>query len=179
MTVFGTINTAREIGALFAQTADKTVANTGTETSLIGTGQGSVTLPADFFSVGKTIRFRWLGYNSTTSPAGTLIFRVKLGASTIMATATNTATNNLANNRVEIFGEITCRSVGASGTVHGQGSVIRATAANAASRWQMVKTSTSTVDTTGSLLFDITVQWGTASASNTMTMTNGILEVFR
>jgi hypothetical protein len=41
---------------LFAATADKTVANTTTETSLVGTGVGTLTLPANCLTAGRSVR---------------------------------------------------------------------------------------------------------------------------
>src|SRR5207247_672231 len=51
--------------ALFTGTQTVTVANTVTETSLMPTGQGSLTLPAAYLTAGKTVRFRCKGFWST------------------------------------------------------------------------------------------------------------------
>ena len=43
------MGTSGQIDPIFVSTADGSVLNTATETSIIGTGVGSLTLPANFF----------------------------------------------------------------------------------------------------------------------------------
>lgn len=157
---------------LFTQTASVTVANTTTETTLIGSGVGSATLPAGYLQAGKTIKIKMMGYHSSTgSPLITM--KVKLGSTVILTTGTHSSHNDT-NKLVELTGLITCRSTGASGTVFGQG-VFEEVGATL-DRVGMVNTGTSTVDTTTTQALSITVTWGTANAGNTLTATNIVLE---
>lgn len=158
-------------GVLFTQTDTVTVANTVTETTLSGTGVGSLTIPANFFIIGRTLRIRGFGYHSSTGNP-TITLRFKLGSTTI-GTVTG-ASGNGSNDGFEFDGVLTCRTTGASGTIQAQGS------------YQELQpngliegggnTSTTTINTTTSQTLSITVQWGTASASNTISLTNLILE---
>jgi hypothetical protein len=161
-------------GALFRQTQSVTVANTVTETTLIGTGVGSVTLPAAFFNAGTTLKVRVFGTHSAVS-APNIQLRVKLGSTTVLDTGA-VASGNSTNALFSLEGYITCRTTGATGTVFSQGWYNERTAAGALTTFPMVNTTTSTIDTTGTLAVSVTLQWGTASASDTATATNLIIE---
>lgn len=157
-------------GPFFTATADATIANTVSETSLIGTGIGTKTLPANFLVIGKTIRVKTRGYLSDTLTP-TLNFKFKLGSTQIVATSAITLGVGISNVGYEAEFELTCRTTGASGTVYGQGRVIvNGVAVNATA------TATATIDTTATQVVDISGTWGTASASNTITTSNAVLE---
>lgn len=162
---------------LFIQTANATVSNTVSETTLVGTGVGSATLPANFFTVGKTLRLTMRGINSTATPAGTLTFRIKLGATTIISSAAETLTNGLTDMGWDIQADITCRTTGSSGTVRGQGKVFEATGTGTSAHWMLASTSDTTINTTVSNAVDITVEYSTADASNSISATNFTIEV--
>ena len=168
--------TAFNSGILYVGTATVTVANSTTETSLLGTGVGSATLPANFAVVGRTIRVRSHGFISdTATPSSTI--KIKLGAMTLV-TSTGTLPSGLSNAEVTFEFVFTFRSIGSSGTVIGQG-ISRITSGafvSSASR-ALVMTAPATIDTTVANAMDVTYQWGTASASNTISMTNPIIEV--
>lgn len=167
------------VGCIFVQTANKTIVNTTTETTLIGAGVGSVTLPANLLRAGKSIRITARGINSTGPAAGTLTFRAKLGGTNVCASPSNAATNNLVNRGWRIAVDITCRTVGATGTVRAQGSIYRSTGAGTSNTWMLVSTSDTVINTTTVLAINVTAQWGTASASNTITCTNLTIEILK
>jgi hypothetical protein len=159
-------------GTLFTQTSDATCANTTTETTLTSTGVGTLTLPANFFVSGKTIKLQAYGFHSSTSGA-TLTIRVKLGSTTIL---TATGSSGTDTNAVIIMDTmITCRTTGASGTVAGQG--VYSEMGNSPNFRQMVNTSTVTVDTTASQAITMTAQWSAAAAGRTITVTNLSVQV--
>jgi hypothetical protein len=84
------IHSVKQNGIVFSGTADKTVANTTTETSLIPTGVGSVTLPANAFSAGKILKIYLCGrYSTKGTPAGNITVILKLGSTTIVTTGTH------------------------------------------------------------------------------------------
>jgi hypothetical protein len=158
-------------GSIFVQTADKTIANTVTETTILGTGDGTLTLPANFFVAGKTIKFDIQGYHSSTGNP-TVTVKIKLGG-TVIATGTGSSGNG-STDGFTIAGTITCRTTGAGGTV---------VAAGFYDEWHtnglkigLVQTGTTTIDTTTSQVLDITVTWGTAAAGNTITSQIGLIE---
>lgn len=159
-------------GTIFTQTADVTIANTVAETSLLGTGKGVKTIPADWMVVGRTLRLILRGYMSDT---GTPTFRVKvkLGATVILDTGAVAFSGTIANNEWCVAADITCRVAGFSGTVIGQGSFSE----SPDNRVGMVNTAPVAVNLfTSPLALDVTFEWGTASASNTITCTNATLE---
>lgn len=156
---------------LFTQTADKTVTNTLTETSIVGTGIGNLTLPANYLVIGKTIEIFMSGIYSTVAVTGdTVTVKVKYG-STVLATK---ATTGLVAGASALYWWarmlITCRTTGATGTVMASGDVTYQVASAATITNELNNAAaTTTIDTTASSLIDITVTHSAANASNTVT----------
>ena len=69
------------------------------------------------------------------------------------------------------------RSLGITGSVIGHGYWQELGAGP--NNFQMINTAAVTIDTTNDQTIDVTVQWGTASASNTITSTNVVVELLR
>lgn len=157
--------------AYFVQTASKTVANSTTETTLVSTGEGLTTLPAGFLMPGKCLRVRACGVISTTGTPN-LTLRLKIGGATIASTGAVAMAGTVSGNVWSLDAEITCRTRGASGTVIGQGEFQYDDSTHAGTRWGMAMAAAATVDTTTQQAVDLTAQWGTGSASNTITCTN-------
>ncbi len=163
---------------VFVATADATVGNTIDEGTLIGSGVGSLTLPAAFFTVGRTLRIHSSGHHSATGTA-TITLRVKLGSVEVLASAPFYPMS-VSTKPWSIDTEITCRSTGASGTVMAQGVFRYYTESepdNGESCFPMGGTTTVTIDTTGTLAVNMTADWGTAAVGNTITGTNVSLEI--
>lgn len=166
----------------YVSTADATVANTATETTLIGTGVGTLTLPANFFIAGRTIRIQARGYFSSTNLGPTLRLKIKLGSTVLLDTGAQALALLAATTREwMVDAAITCRTIGASGSVIGQGLATLmdlASAVGSATSEEMSNVGgATTIDTTATQAVGTTAQWGTASASNTITCTNFTLEV--
>lgn len=161
----------------FTQTASVTVANTTTETSLFSTGQGSLTLPINTLTTGKRVRWTLMGVISDTGTP-TLNMRIKVGGSTIASTGAVALAGTVSNRAWRLQFELTCRSVGASGTVIGQGSFWYDNSTNLGTTEGIAMTATATVDTTAQLTLDATAEWGTADPADTLTVTNATVEVF-
>lgn len=158
-------------GAIFNATASATVANTVTETTIIGTGTGSLTLPVNFLAVAKAIEVEAWGTIATILTP-TLRIKVKLGTNVIIDTTAATLLTITGTNLWNTKAVIECRTAGATGTVFGQGMGMYYTSVTGLSGIASPNTTTSTVDTTATQVIDFTVTWGTASASNTITCTN-------
>lgn len=156
----------------FAQTADSTVANTVTETTLVGTGSGSATLAANYFAAGRSIRITASGVYSTTGTP-TLRFRVKKGSTVLADTGAVTTASGVTGRVWSLSLIVTARS---TTTVIANGFVSVFTAAQTHSAWEMNNGTTTVTIGTGSEAFSLTAEWGTASASNTITCTNLVLE---
>jgi acyl dehydratase len=158
---------------LFSQTADKTVANTVTPTDLLSTGVGSVTLPAGLLTAGMVIRLSAMGHFSTTG-APTIDIALNLGGTELCSTSPKTLGANLTAAGWRVWADIVCRSTGVSGTV-----VASAIFRNGPTQhWGLVKTTTTTVDTTGTLALTLPAEWGTMDAANTITCQMAIIERF-
>lgn len=166
-------------GPLFAATATATVANTTTEGTLIGAGVGSLTLPANFLVPGRSLRLLARGLISTAAVPGTLTLAGKLGATTLASTGAQTPEASLTDNVWEVDLVITCRTIGGSGTVFVQG-FYRTTAGGGAGnavQWEMGVTAAVTVDTTTAQALDLTADWQTADAANSIRGTNALVTV--
>lgn len=172
MHTFPLARTAIGTANLFTQTASATVANTTAETALSSTGEGSLTLPANYLRVGRTIRVKAWGYHSSTA-GPTIRIRIKLGSTTVLDT-TAINSGNGTNKMWTVDGVITCRTTGGSGTVFGQG--FYAELHPSGTTDSMVNTGATTVDTTATQAISVTAQWGTANAGNTITCTNLTVE---
>lgn len=172
---FGGITQALE-GVIYTSTATATVANTTNETSIIGSGVGTLTLPANFFVAGKNVRVRVRGILSDTGTP-TLNIKVKLGSTVIAQTTAIALAGTISNNYFEAEAGITCRTTGASGTVIAQGHMIYDESTHAGTMWGMANTAATTIDTTASQALDVTATWGTGVSANTISGTNATVEV--
>jgi len=149
---------------MFSQTADQTIANTTTETTLLGSGNGTKSVEAGMGRVGTTLRICVQGIKSATA-APTIRYRVKIGGVTVLDSGAVATAN--AQCEFTIFAQITIRTLGATGTVIASGYVIDS--ASGVATWPLFATGTSTVDTTAAMAVDVTQTWGTANALNTQT----------
>lgn len=166
-------------GVVFTQTADKSVTNTVTETSAVGTGVGTVTLPANTLIAGKTFRIRIGGVFSTPAASTpSVVIKVKYGSVTV-ATVTTTLMPASASNLwvdAEVF--ITCRTTGASGTVMTHGTVRYATGSGTIAVDPLTNAgATTTVNTTTANALDVSVQWDTATSTRIWKTTVAVVEV--
>jgi hypothetical protein len=155
---------------VFVQPGAVTVANTTTETTLLGSG--NKVLPANFFSAKRTLRFNGYGFHSATGVANIRI-RVKLNSTTILDTgslASGVSTDQL----VDLKALATCVTPGSSGTLWAQG--FYQEQGGGVNAFPMVNNATSAIDTTIAQTIDVTVQWDTASASDSITITNFVIE---
>lgn len=159
----------RTDGRIFSQTSSVTVGNTTTLTSIAGTGVGSLTLPANHLKVGSNIRISGNGFLSRAS--GTFLIQFLIGGIVQASTAVNIG--NQTNGEFSFNSLSTIRTIGATGTVFSQGN---ASLING-STLVVPTTATTVIDTTTTKLIDVKVQWGTANAGNTVTLTNLVVEL--
>jgi hypothetical protein len=161
---------------LFTQTGSNTVSNTTTETTILGGGAGTKTVPANFLVAGKTIAFDVTGTIINTGTP-TLRVRVKLGSDTVIDTGVATTSAITGTRSIRVQGMLTCRTTGVSGTVFGQATISYGTGASTIVFLDATNTAATTIDTTLSRVIDVTAQWGTASASNTIVGTNSFIKI--
>lgn len=174
---------ANTLGAmvLFTQSVEKTVANNAAETTLLGTLVGSNTIPANWWTVGRTLRFTAWGHMATVGTASqTMRLRAYMGATSMASTQV------IGFNTAEVAftwkfeSTITCKSTGSSGEVYIQGVwMIQDSPTGGVSNalWtHMTQTSVLSLDTTVSKDFDLTADWNSAVAGDTITCKIATLE---
>jgi hypothetical protein len=165
----------RSAGAWYVGTADATVANTVTETTLVGAGWGSATVPANQLYAGAAVRVRASGVLSCTGTP-TLNIKLKVGATVLVSTGAVALAGTVSNSAWMFEGLIICRTAGAGGTVRVQGRFWFDNAAHAGLMEGMPSTTTAAVDTTAANTLDLTATWGTAAAGNTITCSGAVIE---
>ncbi len=169
-------------GVIWTKTSTTTLSNWTTAATLIGavgTGIGTLTLPANFLKVGKTIRLRLKGAISTTSTAPTLDVAVTLGGVSIGNTSAQSLTTaSMIGKAWALDLEFTCRSTGSSGTVVSVGCFTVCNSATLSYCWGLgLGTGTATVNTTTALAINVTAACGTANASNSISCVIATVEV--
>ena len=158
-------------GTIFTGTSDVTVSNSNTETTIVPTGVGTMTLPANFFTAGKSIKIDMWGIWEADTIAPTFEIRAELGGTLLCTTSAQTMTTCEGGQwHAEIL--LTCRTTGATGTMLSQGEVRFNHDATAGATHWMRRSTTTTHDTTASNLLDVTFTANTADSDNLITTTN-------
>lgn len=155
-----------------ADIATTTVTNTVVSTNLSTFAEGANTL-----RVARTVRLTAWGTLSTAAAPGTLQLRVLRGAVVLASTGAQTATASLASRGWKGACDVTCRTVGATGTGFAQGLFTFATTATTIAGYDMETTAASTIDTTAAATWALEVTWGTADAANSISVTNAVWEI--
>lgn len=152
-------------------TAGTALANNTTLTDISPAPQ--IVLPANLLDVGQVLRLTAFGVFSTTVTPTLLEGFYYGGVAGIALAATGaTATASGVTNvpwRIEYEGRV--RSTGTAGTIMGHGFELRGTSVSAVGTVPIPITAlaTVTIDTTTAKTLTVGAQWGTASASNTIT----------
>jgi hypothetical protein len=162
--------TPPSLTGLFAQTAESTpVTNTTTPGSLIGTGVGSLLIPANVFAVGDSFRAKFTGHISARNN-DTLRITIKTGSVTLADTGliTMPSITNL-NWIMEI--DFTIRAIGAAGVAEiiSSGSfTYMKDASNAFEGDTFSVDNNTTFDTTVANILSVEAIWGAADALNSI-----------
>lgn len=169
-------------GVVFTLTASSANFNSIAAVDMLGAGVNGdgvsttgLTLPANFWKVGKTLNIVVIGtFTTTSTPA--LVSSVTVGGAVIVSTNNiNTiATSGL--NYWELNATLTCRSTGASGKVYGTGNMFLRNTKTAATFLTLMDQG-NTVNTTIPNKIEVFTKWGTANAANNFTANNAYIEV--
>jgi hypothetical protein len=155
---------------LFAQTANSTIiTNTTVETSLINGGVGTLTVPANGFSVGDSFRAVFGGLVTATNNQ-TITVRVKAGSVILLDSGAQPITN-ITNNVFTLNVDFTIRQLGAAGVasiVTLGGFHYTKTVNGVVEGFAFNSVNSTTFNTTISNTLDVTVQWGAASTGNSI-----------
>ena len=162
-------------GVAFTQIADKTIGNTTTETTMFSTGVGSLNIPANSLVAGRTYRIKLKGYASGIN-GDTSTIKVKIGTTELVSSTG--AWQTLTDIGFTLEFEFTCRTTGATGTIAGNGySLVSGGQGFSTVSMRALLAGTDTINTTASQDIDLTYQWSSANAGNTITITNASIEV--
>ena len=162
---------------LFAQTAlGPLITNTTVETSLIGPGVGSLSVPPNFFKVGDSFVAKMCGYVSAAN-ADTIHIRVKSDGN-VIADAGVFAMKITTDKYFELTIDFTVTKIGVAGVAelftNGQ-YMYNHNAAGEIAGNNFALITTTIFDTTVLNALSITAQWGAANASNKIQSQNFVL----
>ena len=154
---------------LYAQTANSTiVTNTTAETTIVGTGVGTLNVPANGFTVGDTFR-AILGGVMNADNNQTIRIKVKSGSVILLDSGAQNLGSAVTNDVWSLNIDFTIRQLGAAGvaSIISLGSFHYTKTNNASVQgFGFNVANNTTFNTTISNTLDITVQWGSASTGN-------------
>lgn len=164
------VNPFTTTGGLFAQTAASTpVVNTTTETTILNGGVGVVSVPANGFQVGDSFHAMLSGILSANNN-DTIRIRVKSGG-TVLGDSGLITLPSITNKFFDIKIDFTVRQIGGPGAssiaTSGQFTYSK-DASNSFEGVDFLSINNTTFDTTVGNTLDITVEWGTADLSNSI-----------
>lgn len=166
----GSVSFENASTGLFSQTADGTaVTNTTTPTNILGSGVGSLTVPANAFQVGDSFHCNIKGQISALNNE-TLVIELKSG-SVILATSGLLTLPSMTSQPFELEADFTIRAIGGTTTASiftcAEFNYIQ----NSGTSFQgkmFQSLNNTTFDTTISNTLEVDVTWGTANASNSI-----------
>lgn len=170
-------NPYTQTGGLFAQTALGTViTNTTVETSLVGAGVGSLTVPANFFKVGDSFNLKMCG---NLSCAGNETMHIRIKSNGVVIGDLGIFAMKIATNKYfELIVDFTVTKIGGLGVaelfVNGQYSYNH-NAAGELDGKNFALIDNTLFDTTISNSLTITGQWGLANINNSIQSQNFVL----
>lgn len=165
---------------IFTQTANKSITNTITKTTLIGTGVGSVTIAANTLAAGSVIRctVRGLHTNDTGAPHD-LTIGVTLN-DTVYASRTGQIVTATDNWNWDISFDIVVRTSGATGTAIIAGSGLYEKRSSVYYEVIPLTSSTQqTINTTAAQTLNITAMWDAASIALDITSVSLVIELLQ
>ena len=160
---------------LYAQTVQSATINTAPEQSIIGTGVGSLSIPANGFTVGDSFHGKLGGLINATGGGGRseIIVRVKAGA-TILATTGIFDLDNATNQGWELELDFTIATIGATGSISTNGNFAY-TKDNNRAVYGYIFQDVQTIDTTVTNTLDITVEWNVINGGDDIYSANFVL----
>ena len=162
---------------LYAQTALGTViTNTTVETSLVGAGVGTLSVPPNAFQVGDSFTIKMCG---NLSCANNETIHIRLRSNGVVIADAGVFAMKISTNKIfELIADFTIAKIGAAGVaelfVNGQYSYNH-NAAGVLDGTNFALISNTTFDTTIANTLTITAQWGLANAANSIQSQNFVL----
>ena len=155
---------------LFAQTANSTIiTDTTVESSLVNGGVGTLSIPANGFTVGDSFRAIVAGVLNSTNNQ-TITIRAKAGSITLLDSGAQTI-SNITNDVFTLNVDFTIRQIGAVGlaSIVSLGAFHYTKTVNGSIQgFAFNVVNNTTFDTTVSNTLDITVEWGASDPGNSI-----------
>ena len=155
---------------LYAQTSSSnSIANTTVESSLIGSGVGSLTIPANAFKVGDSFHAKLIGHISCN---GAATIRLKIKAGTIILADTGVVDLDASTNKHwELNIYFTIRTLGGTGVASIASGGIFSYIKNSGVNFEGTNFSVinnTTFDTTTDSTLKVTAEWGSANVADSI-----------
>ena len=159
----------------YAQTVQSATINTAPEQSIIGTGVGSLSIPANAFSVGDSFHGKVGGLINATGGGGRseITIRIKTGA-TVLATTGVFDLDNATNQGWEIELDFTIATIGAAGSICTNGNFAY-TKDGSRQVFGYIFQDVQPINTTISNTLDITVEWNVLNGGDDIYSANFVL----
>ncbi len=160
---------------LYAQTVQSALINTAPEQSLIGSGVGVLSVPANGFNVGDSFHGKLGGLINATGGGGRseIIIKIKAGT-TILATTGIFDLDTATNQGWELELDFTLAAIGATGSICTNGNFAY-TKDNNRAVFGYIFQDVQTIDTTVSNTLDITVEWNVINGGDDIYSANFVL----
>ena len=156
---------------LFAQTGNSTViTGTTTESSLINGGVGTLSVPANSFKVGDSFRAVFGGVMNAANNQ-TIRIKTKTNGIVLLDSGVQTLTNSIINDVWSLNIDFTIRQIGGTtvASIVSLGSFHYIKTSNAATQgFAFNVINNTTFNTTINNTLDVTVQWGSNNAGNSI-----------
>ena len=164
-----------DVSSLYAQTVQSAVINTVGEQSIIGTGVGGLTVPADWFRVGDSYHGKIGGLINATGGGNRseITINIKTGA-TILATTGQFDLDLATNQGWECELDFTIASIGATGTICTNGNFAYTKDGNR-SVFGYIFQDVEAIDTTIANTLDVTVEWNVLKSGDDIYSANFVL----
>lgn len=158
-------------GGLFAQTGNSTpITGTNVETTLINGGVGTLTVPANGFSVGDSFRVVMGGVMNAANNQ-TIRIKLETGPIILLDSGAQGLTSAITNDIWSLNVDFTIKQLGSAGTASivslGRFSYVK-TNNGAVEGFGFNTVNNTTFDTTVSNTLNITAQWGSNNAGNSI-----------
>ncbi|MFY7884195.1 MAG: hypothetical protein ACOVOV_05055 [Dolichospermum sp.] len=154
---------------LFAQTSNSIpITNTTVETTLINGGVGTLSIPANAFKIGDSFRGVFGGVLNAANNQ-TIRVRVKTGAIVLLDSGVQNLGSSITNDIFSLNIDFTIRQLGAAGvaSIVSLGAFHYTKISNGSVQgFAFNVVNNTTFNTTINNTVDVTVQWGSANASN-------------
>ena len=157
-------------GGIYAQTGNSAIITGITESTLINGGVGTLTVPANTFQAGDSFRAVFGGVMNAANNQ-TIRIRVKAGAITLLDSGVQSLTNSIINDIFSLNIDFTIRQIGGAGvaSIVSLGSFHYIKTSNATTQgFAFNVVNNTTFNTTISNTLNVTVEWGSANAGNSI-----------